>query len=80
MSVPIAQDGELYCLKWHTFQAHFTNGLRALFLEGDTAETDVTLAAEGRHIQAHKWLLSLCSPYFKRLFRVSGEPSVKQQL
>lgn len=31
---------------------------------------DVTLAAEGKFVQAHKLVLSVCSPYFKSLFKV----------
>lgn len=30
--------------------------------------TDVTLAAEGKSFQAHRMLLSACSPYFRQLF------------
>ena len=30
--------------------------------------TDVTLATEERSFQAHKMLLSACSPYFRQLF------------
>lgn len=32
---------------------------------------DVTLAMEGKYLQAHKIVLSVCSPYFKDLFKVS---------
>jgi hypothetical protein len=30
--------------------------------------TDVTLATEGDQFQAHKLVLSACSPYFRQLF------------
>lgn len=30
---------------------------------------DVTLAVEGRLLKAHKMVLSVCSPYFKELFK-----------
>lgn len=33
---------------------------------------DVTLAVEGKSIKAHKMILSVCSPYFRSLFR--GNP------
>jgi hypothetical protein len=73
-SLPVVAEGELYSLKWHTFHTHLSQGLRSLFLDllaGDSVDTDVvTLTVEGRQLQAHKWLLSLCSPYFYRLFRV----------
>ena len=32
---------------------------------------DVTLAAEGKHLQAHKMILSACSDYFHSLFGVN---------
>ena len=32
---------------------------------------DVTLAAEGKNLQAHKMLLSACSDYFQSLFSVN---------
>jgi hypothetical protein len=73
-SLPVVREGELYSLKWHTFHTHLSQGLRSLFLDllaGDVG--DVTLSVEGRQLQAHKWLLSLCSPYFYRLFRVRKE-------
>lgn len=30
---------------------------------------DVTLAVEGKFLKAHKMVLSVCSPYFKELFK-----------
>ena len=34
----------------------------------DNQFTDVTLASETKTFQAHRLLLSVCSPYFKQLF------------
>ena len=34
--------------------------------------TDVTLAAGGKLITAHKMVLSICSPFFQRLFKQLG--------
>jgi len=70
-SIPIAREGEMYCLKWHTFQSYFTKKLKALFTDGDASDDmDVTLGAEGQYVRAHRWLLSICSPYFEQLFKV----------
>lgn len=32
---------------------------------------DVTLAVDGHFLQAHKLVLSICSPYFKQLFKIN---------
>lgn len=32
---------------------------------------DVTLAVEGKYLKAHKMVLSVCSPYFRELFKVN---------
>lgn len=51
-----------FCLRWNNHQ----NTLVSIFdslLESGTL-VDCTLAAEGRFLQAHKVVLSACSPYF----------------
>ncbi|XP_017783452.1 PREDICTED: protein bric-a-brac 1-like isoform X1 [Nicrophorus vespilloides] len=58
---------EQFSLCWNNFQNNLTAGFQALFKDEDLV--DVTLAAEGRYIKAHKAVLSVCSPYFKELFR-----------
>lgn len=60
---------EQYSLKWNNFHANLTTGFHGLFEDEDLV--DVSLAVEGKIIQAHKVILSVCSPYFKSLFRVS---------
>lgn len=32
---------------------------------------DVTLAVDGHFLQAHKIVLSICSPYFKQMFKLN---------
>lgn len=65
------EDAELYLLKWNSHQHHFANKLAELLDEDDLAFADVTLACEGNFFQAHRLVLSVCSPYFKNLFKVS---------
>lgn len=60
---------EQFSLSWSNFQSNLTAGFNLLFQEEDLV--DVTLAAEGRYLKAHKAVLSVCSPYFKELFRVN---------
>ncbi|XP_021946851.1 broad-complex core protein isoforms 1/2/3/4/5 isoform X5 [Folsomia candida] len=73
--IPVAQEGELYSLKWHTFQSHLTSGLKQFLFDGDFL-TDVTLVAEGKMIRSHRMLLSLCSPHFKQLFQGNSAQNV----
>ncbi|KAL1456381.1 hypothetical protein WDU94_001112 [Cyamophila willieti] len=62
---------EQYSLKWNNFHANLTTGFHGLFEDEDLV--DVSLAVEGKIIQAHKVILSVCSPYFKSLFRIHPE-------
>lgn len=58
-----------FSLKWNNFQSNLATGFHDLLQE--EMMVDVTLAAEGKFLQAHKIILSVCSPYFKDLFKVS---------
>lgn len=55
-----------FCLRWNNHQPNFISVFTNLL----TNETlvDVTLAAEGKQLQAHKVVLSACSTYFQALF------------
>jgi len=63
-----------YRLRWNTFSTHLAKGLGTLLEEDEF--TDVVLACDGRFVKAHKILLSLCSPFLKRLFKVSMEKTL----
>ncbi|CAL4063676.1 unnamed protein product [Meganyctiphanes norvegica] len=56
---------EQYCLKWNNHWANLIRVFNSL-LQSETF-VDVTLACEGRHLKAHRLVLSACSPYFKDL-------------
>ncbi|XP_031775794.1 probable serine/threonine-protein kinase dyrk2 [Apis florea] len=58
-----------FCLRWNNHQPNFISVFSNL-LNNETL-VDVTLAAEGRHLQAHKVVLSACSTYFQSLFTVN---------
>ncbi|XP_058801556.1 protein bric-a-brac 2-like [Phymastichus coffea] len=60
-------EGQQFCLRWHNFQNTLLSSLPKL-LDGGYL-TDVTLSAGGRHIHAHRLILSACSYYFKELFK-----------
>lgn len=48
---------------WNNHQPNFISVFSSLLLS--EALVDVTLAAEGRQLQAHKVVLSACSSYFQ---------------
>ena len=55
---------EKFCLKWDDFQKNIGSSFRELQLSNDFS--DVTLVCEeGQQIEAHKIILSACSPFFK---------------
>ncbi|KAK6627052.1 hypothetical protein RUM44_009529 [Polyplax serrata] len=58
-----------FSLKWNNFQSNLATGFHDLLQE--EMMVDVTLAAEGKILHAHKIILSVCSPYFKDLFKVN---------
>ncbi|XP_044003143.1 protein tramtrack, beta isoform isoform X1 [Aphidius gifuensis] len=60
-------EGQQFCLRWHNFQNTLLSSLPKLLDVGYL--TDVTLSAGGRHIRAHRIILSACSFYFKELFK-----------
>lgn len=59
-----------YSLNWNSQKSHIFEGLKNLVGQDDILLTDVTLACDGEYIQAHKLVLSLCSSFFKDLFKV----------
>uniref|UniRef100_A0A2H1W0Y4 SFRICE_015453 n=1 Tax=Spodoptera frugiperda TaxID=7108 RepID=A0A2H1W0Y4_SPOFR len=64
MAVP-----EQFSLRWNDFHSNLSQSFHAL-LEGEDL-VDVTLAAGGQYVHAHKLILSVCSPYFKELFKMN---------
>ncbi|KAG6800519.1 zinc finger and BTB domain-containing protein 44 isoform X1 [Apis mellifera caucasica] len=59
--------GEQFSLVWNSFPRNLSSGLYTLLT--DEQLVDVTLAAEGQILRAHKLILSVCSPYFRELFK-----------
>lgn len=47
-------------------QENIASGFQSLFNRGDLV--DVTLACDGKLLQAHKIVLAICSPYFQEMF------------
>ncbi|XP_001603546.1 broad-complex core protein isoforms 1/2/3/4/5 isoform X1 [Nasonia vitripennis] len=63
----MSSGGEHFSLVWNTFPRNLSSGLYSL-LTGEQL-VDVTLAAEGQILRAHKLILSVCSTYFRDLFK-----------
>ncbi|CAG9824214.1 unnamed protein product [Phaedon cochleariae] len=60
---------EQFSLRWNNFHSNLTSGFHELL---EAAEmVDVTLAVDGHFLQAHKIVLSICSPYFKQMFKAN---------
>nr|CAH7752115.1 unnamed protein product [Callosobruchus chinensis] len=60
---------EQFSLRWNNFHSNLTSGFHELL---EAAEmVDVTLAVDGHFLQAHKIVLSICSPFFKQMFKVN---------
>ncbi|KAH0550571.1 protein tramtrack, beta isoform-like [Cotesia glomerata] len=60
---------EEFALRWNNFSNNLSDGFSAHLSNKDLV--DVTLAVEGRLLQAHKLILSVCSPYFHEIFKAN---------
>ncbi|VEN49676.1 unnamed protein product [Callosobruchus maculatus] len=58
---------EQFSLCWDNFHKNMSSGMNSLLESEDLV--DVTLAVQGKCLKAHKMVLSVCSPYFKELFK-----------
>jgi len=58
---------EKFCLRWNDFESNISVAFRELREEKDFF--DVTLACDDNQIQAHKVILSACSPFFRNVLR-----------
>merc|ERR1719186_1819324 len=58
---------EKFCLKWNEFEANI--GIAFRELREDKDFFDVTLACDDEQIQAHKVILSACSPFFRKVLK-----------
>jgi len=58
---------EHFCLRWNDFETNISHAFQAIREEKDFF--DVTIACEDEQVQAHKVILSACSPFFKKVLR-----------
>jgi len=58
---------EKFCLRWNDFESNISVAFREIREEKDFF--DVTLSVGDRQVQAHKIILSACSPFFRGVLR-----------
>jgi len=58
---------EKFCLRWNDFEKSISGAFKEL--RDDKDFFDVTLACEDNQLQAHKVILSACSPFFRAILR-----------
>jgi len=58
---------EKFCLRWNDFESNISVAFREIREEKDFF--DCTLSCGSRQIQAHKLILSACSPFFRSILR-----------
>jgi len=58
---------EKFCLRWNDFENNISNAFKEL--RDDKDFFDITIACDDEQIQAHKVILSACSPFFRNVLR-----------
>eukprot|EP00092_Neocalanus_flemingeri_P001417 GFUD01001513.1.p1 GENE.GFUD01001513.1~~GFUD01001513.1.p1 ORF type:complete len:332 (+),score=74.33 GFUD01001513.1:302-1297(+) len=58
---------EKFCLRWNDFERNISSAFRDIRDEKEFF--DITIACEDEQLQAHKVILSACSPFFKNVLR-----------
>ena len=58
---------EKFCLRWNDFETNISGAFRELREDKDFF--DVTLACDDQQMQAHKVILSACSPFFRGVLK-----------
>ena len=72
-------DEQRFCLRWDSFKDNVSHLLEQLREDGELL--DVTLCCDGHQVRAHRLVLSMCSPYFRQVLKVSeGQPKVRPGL
>jgi len=58
---------EKFCLRWNDFEANISGAFRELREDKDFF--DITLACDDEQVEAHKVILSACSPFFRTVLK-----------
>ena len=60
-------NSDTFCLKWNEFEKNVSETLKDF--KDDPDFFDVTLACEDEQVQAHKIIISACSPFFRKVLK-----------
>jgi len=63
----MSSNAEKFCLRWNDFESNISIAFREIREEKDFF--DCTLSCGSRQIQAHKLILSACSPFFRSILK-----------
>jgi len=66
-------ENEHFNLRWNDFESNISRAFQTFREEEDFF--DVTIACEDEQVQAHKVILSACSPFFKKILRKNPHQS-----
>jgi len=69
---------EKFCLRWNDFERNISSAFKDIREEKEFF--DVTIACEDEQLQAHKVILSACSPFFRNVLRRNQPPSQQGML
>jgi len=58
---------EKFCLKWNDFERNISSAFKEI--REDRELLDITIACEDEQLEAHKVVLSACSPFFRQVLR-----------
>ena len=65
--INLEMSAEKFCLRWNDFETNISSAFKEIREEKDFF--DVTLACDDDQIQAHKVILSACSPFFRTVLK-----------
>ena len=60
-------ESEKFCLRWNDFESNISTAFKEVREDKDFF--DVTITCGDEQIQAHKVILSACSPFFRTVLR-----------
>ena len=58
---------EKFCLRWNDFETNISSAIKEI--KEDKDFFDVTIACDDDQIQAHKVIISACSPFFRTVLK-----------